>query len=506
MATRLLPSLVAAAVATLLAGCSTEAEMRGAEPGGEPAAEQAAEASGPAGWAYVSRPDLTPPRTDVTGPAEGEDEDRLVLLGVKDQENGAPMNGPVITTADGEPVWVLPMGDTRWTYDLRVQRYRGEPVLTWWRGDTFPFGYGEGELVVMDDSYREIATVTTPGTHADFHDGTLTEAGTALLISYPVVRRDLSEVGGPEDGYVRSSVVHEVDVATGEELFSWDMIDHVPLTDSAAVIEEGSSEAGTEEAPWDPFHVNSVTEDGSDALIVSARNTSAVYRIDRRDGEVDWVLGGTGSDFEMSEDASFHWQHDAEIQDDGLLTLFDNEAAPQVGETSRGLTLALDTDAMTAEVVSELLPPEGQPISESQGNMEVLDDGTVMVGWGAAPDWTHYSADGEVLRHGTLAGGISYRAYLQDWVGAPAEPPRMVVSGGSGFVSWNGATEVAQWRFVAGPDAESAEEVALVPADTFEVTAELPDEAYVGVEALDEDGEVLATAEPGSWPLGVAER
>jgi hypothetical protein len=30
--------------------------------------------------------------------------------------------------------------------------------------------------------------------------------------------------------------------------------------------------------------------------------------------------------------------------------------------------------------------------------------------------------------------------------------------------------------------------------------------AYVGVQALDGSGAVLATAEPGSWPLGVPDR
>ena len=63
-------------------------------------------------------------------------------------------------------------------------------------------------------------------------------------------------------------------------------------------------------------------------------------------------------------------------------------------------------------------------------------------------------------------------------------------------MSWNGATDVASWRFLAGADADSATEVATVERDGFETSAEVPDEPYVAVEALDADGEVLATAEP----------
>ncbi|KHL10573.1 arylsulfotransferase ASST [Mumia flava] len=484
--------LVAIGLALALASCTQDSGDDD-----KPASDE------PVAWEFVGRPDLTPPLIDVTTTdAGGEDPmpaDALVLLGVKDQrEKGAPMNGPVIVDAAGNPVWVAPQGDTRWTYDLRVQQYRGEPVLTWWRGDTFEYGYGEGEFVVMDQSYREIATVTTPETHADFHDATLTDRGTALLISYPELPRDLSDMGGPVDGYLRNSVVHEVDVATGEVVFEWDMLDDIPISDSESPLDPEEEESGTVEAPYDPFHINSVTEDG-DAYLVSARNTHAVYRVDRRTGELDWILGGKSSDFEMGDGAYFAWQHDAERQDDGTITLFDNQAAPPIGDESRGLTLDVDQQAGTATVVREFLPPDGR-LSDSQGNMEVRDDGTVFIGWGSNPFYSLYDSEGELLMDAKLAGGISYRAYLDRWVGRPSEPPRFVLSDGSAYVSWNGATEVASWRFLAGYDEQSAEEVATVDADAFEVSAEMPDALYVGAQALDADGKVLGTAEPGSWP------
>lgn len=464
-----------------------------------------------ASWEFVSRPDLTPPHVDVMWTDAGDPElidGSSVLLAVKDQEKGAPMNGPLIVDGAGEPVWVHPQGDTRWAYDLRVQEYRGEPVLTWWRGDTFEYGYGEGEFVLMDQAYREIATVTTPGTPADFHDMTLTARGTALLISYPVSRQDLTDVGGPADGFVRGSVVHEVDVATGRVLFEWDALDHLSLADSEVTIEEDSDEAGTRDAPFDPVHVNSVTEDGAGALLVSARNTHAVYRVLRPSGRVDWTLGGADSDFAMQDDATFAWQHDAERQPDGTITLFDNQAAPQIGERSRGLRLDVDVAAGSASVVTEYLPPPDDPdrLSESQGNLEQLDDGTVLIGWGSMPFYSLYDADGRLLSDSELAGGISYRAHLADWEGRPAEPPRLVIQDGAGHVSWNGATEVAAWRFLAGRDAARARTVATVETTGFETSTDVPDAAYLAVEALDASGRVLATAEPGSWPLGVPDR
>ena len=45
-------------------------------------------------------------------------------------------------------------------YAFRAQLYEGKPVLTWWQGDVRRgFGYGEG--VIYDQSYKRIATVKT---------------------------------------------------------------------------------------------------------------------------------------------------------------------------------------------------------------------------------------------------------------------------------------------------------------------------------------------------------
>lgn len=487
---------VATAVLLLVASACTDDDSEDDKPSGD---------SQETAWEFVSRPDLTPPRIDLTTTDAGEKasfgQDLLMLAPKDKQDGGSPMNGPLIVDADGDPVWVHPLGDHRWSYDLRVQEYRNQPVLTWWRGDTHPYGYGEGEFVLMDQSYDEIATVTTPGTHADFHELTLTPDGTALLISYPVVERDLTPVDGPENAYIRDCVVHEIDVESGKELFRWSMADHVPLTDTKAKLEtdEEDAEAGTKEAPFDPYHVNSITEDGNDALLVSARNTHAVYRVDRRTGDLDWTLGGSGSDFEMSGESEFAWQHDAQRQPDGTITLFDNEAAPPVGDESRGLRLEVDEQSDTARVVQEFEPPE-ERLADSQGNMQVRDDGRVVIGWGSESHFSEYTGDGELLYDAELAGGESYRTYRQPWVGRPTEPPVFVQRGDTAYVSWNGATEVDAWRFVAGYDERSAKEVKTVPHEGFETSAKMPDAAYVGAEALDESGKVLATAVPGGWP------
>ena len=487
--------LVAALLLTASA-CSQESDSA-SDSADEPdttAESEGASESDDATWDFVTRPDLNAPKIDITGDPSKTGEG-LVFLAPKGGDD--PMRGPVITDRFGEPVWVQPVG-SRWIYDFRVQEYEGKPVLTWWRGKHLSGGYGRGEYVLMDRSYSEITSVATPDLGPDFHDMTLTDRGTALMTSFPIVRRDLSEIGGPKNGYVANCIVQEIDVETGKVVFRWNMLADVPLTETTETPDHNPKEPGTKKAPLDPFHVNSIYPDGKNGLLVSARNTHAVYRIDKRTGRLDWTLGGKGTDFEMKGNSEFAYQHDAQRRSDGTITLFDNEAGPQVGEESRGLQLEVDEKSMTAEVVQEYLPPDGR-LSNSQGNMQVRPNGNVVIGWGSEENYSEYSSDGELL-YDAAVNGQSYRVFRFPWHAKPTEPPRFMYQKGKAYVSWNGATEVASWRFIAGKDKASATKVATVPRDGFETSAKMVDRPYIAAQALDAQGKVLATAEPGTWP------
>jgi Arylsulfotransferase (ASST) len=440
---------------------------------------------------YVTLPGRTPPVVEVTAyhGAAGRQalaDDALFFLAPKD---GDEMTGPLIVDSAGEPVWIGP--EVR-AYDLRVQTYHGRPVLTWWRRI---YGPRVGEVVIMDQSYRRIATVTTRGARIDPHETTLTPRGTALLIGDRTVQRDLRSVGGPRRGWVEDNVVQEVDVATGRVLFEWSALEHIPLTDSRIGLPADDYGDGTRDDPWDFVHANSVTEDG-DSLLVSARNTCAIYRIDRTTGEVDWTLGGRSSDFRFGGGARFVWQHDAQRQPDGTITLFDNHGTYAEGGESRGLRLRLDVASRTATQIRAYRLPGGR-LAATQGNLQVRADGQVVVGWGSSPHYSEFASDGRRLLDADFGTGESYRVYRMPWVGRPTRPT-LVVQDGKAFVSWNGATEVAAWRFLAGADAAGASVVATVTREGFETSVDVPDASYVAVRALDADGTVLGTAEvPG---------
>lgn len=449
---------------------------------------------------FESRPDLAPPVIDVAVADPAGDD--LFFLAPK--QAGA-QTGALIVDGEGEVVWSQP--NERAVADFRVQTYRGEPVLTWYEG-TSKGGYGEGEFVIADSSYEEVARVRAGnGLAGDLHEFELTDEGTALVLAYVLEPADLSAVGGPTEGYQLDNVVQEVDVATGEVLFEWSAADHVPMEDTyselvpdAAATDDERDEDGTEEFPFDWFHVNSVTADG-DVLLVSARNTHAVYAVDRRTGALRWTLGGRSSDFRLEDGARFAWQHHARRLPDGTISLFDNQAAPPLAERSRGLVLSLDEQAGTARVAREWAHTE-DVLAGSQGNLQVLDDGGAVVGWGSEGRVTHYDPHGQVVFDATWHPADSYRVYRLPWVGRPTAPPDVVArptGGGEGvevFASWNGATEVAEWRVLGGDDPATLGLVATVPRDGFETVVTVDPVDHVAVEALDASGRVIGTSDP----------
>ena len=187
----------------------------------------------------------------------------------------------------GELVWFRPTVPAS-VINLRATTYRGKPALTWWEGRT-KHGLGIGDHVIADHAYREIARFPAGnGLGSDLHELILTPEGTALVTAYDIPTVDRSSVGSGR-GRVIEGVVQELAVPSARVLFEWRSLDHVKLTESYSKV-----------APaFDFFHVNSIDVDADGNLLVSARNTWTVYKIDRTTGKVIWRLGGKKSDFAM---------------------------------------------------------------------------------------------------------------------------------------------------------------------------------------------------------------
>jgi hypothetical protein len=440
--------------------------------------------------------DLQPPPIAVLrskpGVARG-----LIFVAPKTTAVPAGPQGPEIIDERGRPVWFHPTTNGDQAADFRVQSYHGESVLTFWQGQshTGP-GHGEGVDYIYDHAYHLIATVNAGhGLAADTHEFRLTPEGTALILAYNQVPRDLSSVGGPADGSVFDGVVQEIDVATGAVRFEWHSLDHVGLDESHAPVP-------TNGTPYDYFHINAVSLDVDGNLIIDARNAWTVYKVDRRTGRVIWHLGGTKTDFTLGAGLPFAWEHDPEAVDRDTLRIFDNEASPAVLPASRVIWVRRNSWNHTATLLRSIVHPDALSAG-SQGNSEALDNGDTFVGWGATGRFSEFDGRGNILFDASVPAGYdTYRAYRHVWHAQPDTLPTATAQrNGDGTTTvhaiWNGATEVVRWYVVGGPNPHALWPLGTADWNGLDTAIKLTTDAHhVAVVAQDAHGRLIGRSLP----------
>lgn len=427
---------------------------------------------------------LHPPTVSVSG----TDPDPALGDIFADVENSV-QDGPLILSPQGQLIYFQPLSGMR-AFNLEVQQYQGQSVLTYWQGVGVRTGHG----VILNHSYQQIAAVYAGnGYSADAHEFQITPQGDALITIYAPVRANLSSIGGPRHGTLMDSIIQEIDIATGAVLWEWHASGHVGLR---------QTHAGTPGRwPYDFFHINSIQQLPDGNLLISARYTWALYEISMSTGRIVRVIGGEQSSFKMGPGTNFEWQHDAAMQPDGTITLFDNASnGSSTDETrSRGLRIRLNSKTRRASLVSAYIsdPPL---LSTSQGSVQALPDGNAFVGWGSSGYFTELGPRGRQLFslhfHFPLE---SYRGYRFQWWGQPTTPPSVAATatstGTTVYASWNGATDAATWQVLAGASAASLTPVGEYPDSSFETTmATTTTLPYVEARALDSGGNVLGTS------------
>lgn len=440
------------------------------------------------GQRFVSNPGLAP--VDVKVSKKGPVAPGYVLMTAGVMKSGKfGWSGPLIVEPSGKVVYTArtPKGES--VVDLNVQKYRGEPVLTWWHGRN-KHGVGFGVHEILDRSYRSIARVTGGnGCRPDLHEFSITARNSAFTTAYLSMRADLRSVGGSRSGVLIDAVLQEVDIPTGLVKFEWHANGHIKLTDSYRAVKN----------PWDAYHINSIQEGPNGNLLLSFRNTSAIYEIDRRTGSIVWTLGGKSSSFKLGRGTHFSYQHDARYVDGdrSLISLFDNSNGDRPIVNSRAAIIKLDHKRRVATLVKNY--KLSRCPAESQGNTQLLAKRGIFVGWGSWPEFSEFTSSGKLVLNGKAVGAQSYRVYHKPWVGIPGYPPSVAVRRAGSkvkiYASWNGATEVSCWRIRSGKTPNLLTAVTTARRTGFETVIETPAAgSYYGVEALDKTGRVLGTS------------
>jgi hypothetical protein len=452
-------------------------------------APQVAAVCTPPAPSYHSEPSLIPPGACVNQPASGTAPGYLL---VASRDSRGP--GPAIYDNVGDLIWYDPVRAAL-THDLKVVTYAGQPMLTFYQGTGG--GFGKGEYVLMDEHYQVVSYIRTgAGCQADLHELTMTPQDTALIGCYVPVPMDLRNSGGTANQVVYDYVVQELDVATGNVLFSWHSLDHVPPAESEyAPPSNGNA--------FDYFHGNSIALASGGNLLISGRDVSAVYLVNRSTGAIIWRLGGKHTNFTLPAGQQwFCYQHDARQPAANVVTVFDDGGSGPAScpnHPSRGLTLTLNTSNHTATITRDL-HHDPELSAAFLGSNQTLPNGDALVSWGQLQEITEFNAANQSIFDMTLSGA-TYRAMRAPWTGTPNYPPAIASSKGSGsavtvYASWNGATQVASWQVLAGSTPSSMAAVGVpAPKSTFETALTVDTtEPLVAVRALDGSGNVLATS------------
>ncbi|KAJ5140140.1 hypothetical protein N7448_003548 [Penicillium atrosanguineum] len=465
-----------------------------------------------ADWQYLSRPDLSPPKLNITVPASSRVESGYIFVtpttGFIEGSVGPEQPGAYIFRNDGELVWSGLGYVAGFAGDFSPTVIDGKAVLRSSQGllDSF-HGRMYGDHVVLNDRYQTVSIVRAASHRlVSVHEFNVVDGKTVLVEAPVPIPADLSIYGGDE----------------GQE---W-ILNHGFQDSSVPLVKEGPFSGRSSFDAYNYFHLNSIDKDDEGNYLISARHYCAIFKINGTDGEIIWQLGGTrGSDFDITSNVEFAFQHDARFRyrsPDGSIeriSFFDNAAITEpidpINPFSRGRYVELNHTAGTATEIHTYDAPDGLS-AHSQGNLQFLPGGNKFINWGQAGAVTEFTEDGTVLFHAYLdsypnKNVQSYRGFRSNWTaGSNEEPAVLALSDGDGkiavWVSWNGDTETRAWIFYLVDNTSEKVVVSLGEQKRtgFEThfeknvggTAKALENFSIEVEALDAQGRGLGSSRP----------
>lgn len=302
---------------------------------------------------------------------EGAPSSELTFMDFNPNEfEGQPtFHGLVALDGSGQVVWYVESGET----NAMTRLPDGNVVF-------IDYTFGLREVTPLGEEVRYVQSSCVPIVF--HHEVEALPDGSILTMSFDV--RDALD--DPERLQV-GDTIWRWDRFSGSVGQVWSLHDFEDprenRTESSGVTEGFMWTGCDENLPVEDWsHSNSVKATPDGGYLVSSRHLDQVHSITEDFSEVNWRLGGTGSDFDFPEASDrFYHQHSAFQLPNGNVLLFDNgntRPESEGGEYSRGLELALDFETMTAEKVWEFVP-HPQMFSPCCASVERLENGNTLM-------------------------------------------------------------------------------------------------------------------------------
>lgn len=203
-------------------------------------------------------------------------------------------------------------------------------------------GYRKGVYVIMDENYNIVDLVTLEKTEkynpnhppkAELHDIKVLGKDHYLLFD--------SYNGYSHEHNKQKQETFIQEIQGDDVIWEWYSGDHEVFA-TAPIHRESMGDVLMHQPSLDNIHTNSVSIDPKDGnVVISNRNMDNVVKISKETGEILWIFGGEYNQFDYNGMEPFSRQHDAEFNEKGELTLYDNGVEKERG---RGLIIDLDED------------------------------------------------------------------------------------------------------------------------------------------------------------------
>ncbi len=264
-------------------------------------------------------------------------------------------------------------------------------------------GYETTKAVIMDENYQVVDEVDSilptdlvQRTPIESHEFIFFDLGHYIVSAYYPERvyNIPSEMKQNEFGTkVIASYLQEI--KDNQVIWEWKSTEHPELY---ALSIEHNDFTNVHSNFADYMHFNALAVDPKDNnFVLSFRNLDALIKLDRKNGEIIWILGGKGDQFGLSEEQQFHRQHKVSILSDGSILLFNNgnllpvapypivaEDDPIRNEKAETTIVKMKIDEDHLKLVEYESFPTGR-FSATRGSVQMLDEdkNIVLIGWGS---------------------------------------------------------------------------------------------------------------------------
>jgi Arylsulfotransferase (ASST) len=250
--------------------------------------------------------------------------------------------------------------------------------------------FGNDKFMIMNASFKVVDSVAcVNGIEIDNHDFVILPNGHYLLIGTKSRAADLSVyklfmkrgMPGSKKANLKYGVVQELD-ENKKLIYQWDSEPYFKIEDANTVYLNDTTKL-------DVTHFNSVEKDKDGHLIISARYSNEIIKVNYNTGAIIWRLGGRCNQFKCLNDSiPFTGQHAAHILPNGHLILFDNGyGEDSVMHNARALEYELDTINQTSQLIW-FYQNENKIISEATGNAQRLANGNTLINYGKIANGT----------------------------------------------------------------------------------------------------------------------